>query len=363
MQQELLIGARLALKKNNMALQSRGFEVTNIPRAQGIDFNLQPGQFTAGLNSGIGAYNAFSNIAEEVRDRPLRQRERESRLAQIEAEAQMAPVRRQLTEIQLAKAGLPEDIVTGSTVVRVPREDAPDQYDLVEQIEGFTFDPTTEQRTPFKRAGKMVTSSEEISNRQQIRNAEVDRINALRDKAAADKVYRDDILAIRKKQEGLSREKFNQAKAEADKRAQQANLVHVVGEVDGVLYSTFVSKSDGGIVSRTPLGVGAVRDADFLDQQMGNKLPTPTTITRGQPVQTGGNPPPSPAPVAPAPASTPQAAPKAQAIQDVGIGVLDSIDDNGQPIITESAMTYDQGLPVFPQNTLSTSKGYKIIPR
>jgi hypothetical protein len=71
----------------------------------------------------------------------------------------------------------------------------------------------------------------------------------------------------------------------------------------------------------------------------------------------------APTPVAPAPASTPQAAPKAQAIQDVGIGVLDSIDDNGQPIITESEMTYDQGLPVFPQNTLSTSKGYKIIPR
>lgn len=337
-----------------MALQSRGFEVTNIPRAQGVDFNLQPGQFAAGLNSGIGAYNAFSNIAEEVRDRPLRQRERESRLAQIEAEAQMVPVRRQLTEIQLAKAGLPEDIVTGSTVVRVPREGAPDQYDLVEQVEGFTFDPTTQQRTPYKRAGKMVTSAEEISNRQQIRNAEVDRINALRDKAAADKAYRDEIIALRKQQQGLSLDKFNQAKAEADKRAQQANLVHVVGEVDGVLYSTFVSKSDGGIVSRTPLGVGAVRDVDFMNQQMKNKLPTPTTITRGQPVPAGGNPPPA------APAPAPQAAPKAKPLS---IGVLDEFDEDGNEITAQETVTAESPLPVFPTNTLSTSKGYKIIPR
>lgn len=341
-----------------MALQSRGFEVTNIPRAQGIDFNLQPGQFAAGLNSGIGAYNAFSNIAEEVRDRPLRQRERESRLAQIEAEAQMAPARRQLTEIQLAKAGLPEDIATGSTVVRVPREGAPDQYDLVEQVEGFTFDPVAQQRTPFKRAGKMVTSAEELEDQKAMRAVQRSQVQASLDKAKADKVYRDDILAIRKQQQGLSREKFEEEKRRADEMAKQANLVHILGEVDGVLYSTFVSKSDGKIVSRAPLGVGAVRGVDFFNQQMGNKLPTPTTITRGQPAQTGGNPPPPPP--SPPPSPAPQAAPKAKPLS---IGVLDSVDEDGNEIVTESAMTYDQGLPVFPQNTLSTSKGYKIIPR
>lgn len=324
-----------------MALQSRGFEVTNIPRAQGIDFNLQPGQFAAGLNSGIGAYNAFSNIAEEVRDRPLRQRERESRLAQIEAEAQMVPVRRQLTEIQLAKAGLPEDIVTGSTVVRVPREGVPDQYDMVEQIEGSTFDPITGQRTPFKRYGKMVTSAEEIADRAMRRNAETERIAASREESQANAAARAEANRIKNEQLALAQRKFEAAEKQYAIEAENKGLTATRGTDENGNLVVMYTHPKRGLVAT--LGADAeirpVQKASIFDQLISGSAPTP---------------------VAPAPASTPQAAPKAKPLS---IGVLDSVDEDGNEIGTESAMTYDQGLPVFPQNTLSTSKGYKIIPR
>jgi hypothetical protein len=335
-----------------MALQSRGFEVTNIPRAQGIDFNLQPGQFAAGLNSGIGAYNAFSNIAEEVRDRPLRQRERESRLAQIEAEAQMVPVRRQLTEIQLAKAGLPEDIVTGSTAVRVPRAGAPDQYDIVEQTEGFTFDPTTGQRTPFKRAGKLVASAEDMADRAMRRDAETARIEASREESQANAAARAEANRIKNEQLALAQQKFSDAVKRADEIAAKGKFYKAEGLDEAgnkvIQYTNPTTKEVFVLGSDSKLRpIQRMSDIEMMMLGRGAFGSDNSGTT----------------PVVSAPASTPQAAPKAQTIQDVGIGVLDSIDDNGQPIITESEMTYDQGLPVFPQNTLSTSKGYKIIPR
>lgn len=343
-----------------MALTPRGFEVTNIPRAQGIDFSLQPGQFSAGLNSGIGAFNAFSNIAEEVRDRPLRNRERESRLAQIESEAQLAPVRRQLTEIQLARAGLPEDIVTGSTAIRVPRAGAPGQYDLVQQTEGFTFDPTTGARTPFQRAGKLLTSAEELADQQAMRDVQRSQIQATAAKAAADGAYRAENLEYRKQQQTLTQEKFVEAKKRADERAKLLGITHVVGEVDGVLYSTFGSAEDG-VVARFPLGVAPLRNVDFVSKRMNNQLPEPSSIIRGQPAPANGNPPP--------PAPRAQAAPVVQPVQKIGIGVLDSFDENGNSVTSETAVTYDaNGLPIFPvapaaPTPILTSKGYRVIPR
>lgn len=329
-----------------MALQSRGFEVTNIPRAQGIDFSLQPGQFAAGLNSGIGAYNAFSNIAEEVRDRPLRQRERESRLAQIEAEAQLAPVRRQLTEIQLAKAGLPEEVVTGSTVVRVPREGFADQYDLVEQVDGFTFDPTTGQRTPFKRAGKMVTSAEEIADRAMRRNAEAERIAASREEIQASAASRAEANRIKNEQLALAQRKFEAAEKQYAIDAQSKGLTATRGTDENGNLVVMYTHPQRGLVAT--LGADAqirpVQKASIFDQLLSGSAPS-TAPNAAAPV--------SPAPTLPA---APQAKP-------ISIGVLDSVDDDGNEIVTESATTSVGPFPAIPANTLSTSKGYKIIPR
>jgi hypothetical protein len=326
-----------------MSLNTRGFDVTNIPRAQGLDFNIQPGQFTAGMNSGIGAYNAFNNIAEEVRDRPLKQKEREARLAQIEAEAQMAPVRRKLTEIELAKAGLPQSIITGNSIVRVPRAGVTDQYDVFEQHEGFDLDPVTGSRTPFQRAGKVLASAEEIANKQAIRNAELDRIDAQDIRAKAYK----SAMEAKAINDAAKIENLKELKKAADAVAETKDWGHgkLLQDEHGeavILYTnvktgqTRALKHEGGVLKpvmrEDPM-------AAFFNDPPGSRDREPKA-TENKPPVTGSN--------------------LANGAPNLSIGVFDNVDDNGNPVIAPQESATIPPLPITP---LSTSKGYKIIPR
>lgn len=252
-----------------MALQSRGFQINQPAIPAQIDFSqLKPGSFINGLNSGIGTFNAFQNIVDAAQERPLREQERRARLAQIEAEADLAPTRAQMAQISLNRASLPDQIVTGTTAERVPRADNPVAYDIAEVVEGFTFDPVSQQRVPFKRQGKILTTAEEMADMKTKREIQQAQIDATKSKIADEKAYKDEVIALKKAQQAAKETDLAAERIENIAKAERAGLKYTEGERNGLKVGIFVHPTQG-IINEIPLGVKPIRAPNPFGELLG----------------------------------------------------------------------------------------------
>ena len=98
---------------------SRGFQVNVMPQLGQVDPRLfnTGGQLIGGFQSGLGAYGALQNIADEAAVRPARRRLQDIQLAEAENRALMAPLEQARRRAELAQ---PIQSVTGFDVERVP---------------------------------------------------------------------------------------------------------------------------------------------------------------------------------------------------------------------------------------------------
>lgn len=104
------------------ASTGQGYQVSVLPQVQQVDPRLfnNAGQFLGGLNTGLGTVGALQNIYDQAQMAPVRRRLADIQIEEAQNRLSLAPLDRQLRDVQLAEAqqnaAVPREVLDDSIV-------------------------------------------------------------------------------------------------------------------------------------------------------------------------------------------------------------------------------------------------------